>query len=200
MILNRSFLVQIPFIQNINTYIFADKISPDLAMELPRPSPLNFQAQDFSSCVLFLCLVSWEGSQVTGWYLPLRFWFTLPFILAHNIDWNKAPRTCLGNCGNRCKFTPNLSALTAVTPMHEQSWGFSADKGVPAFKAKANSKFPQGRHFPLQEALQDPREQGILWVLELFQAPDSLQLPTINILKQLSALSAPRTFGTTNTL
>lgn len=96
MILNRSFLVQIPFIQNINTYIFADKISPDMAVELPRPPPVHFQAQHFSSCALFLCLVSWEGSQVTGWYPPPWFWFTLPFILAHNIDWNKAPRTYLG--------------------------------------------------------------------------------------------------------
>lgn len=53
--------MQIPFIQNINTYIFADKISPDLAMELHRhfrPSPLHFQAQDLSSRALFLCLVS----------------------------------------------------------------------------------------------------------------------------------------------
>lgn len=37
--------------------------------------------------------------------------------------------------------------------MHEQTWGFRADKGVSVFKAKANSKFPQSRHFPLQEAL-----------------------------------------------
>lgn len=53
--------MQIPFIQNINTYIFADKISPDLAMVLHRhfrPSPLHFQVQDLSSCALFLCLVS----------------------------------------------------------------------------------------------------------------------------------------------
>lgn len=28
--------MQIPFIQNINTYIFADKTSPDLALELLR--------------------------------------------------------------------------------------------------------------------------------------------------------------------
>lgn len=100
MLLSRSFLMQIPFIQNINTYIFADKISPDLAMELYRhfrPSPLHFQVQDLSSCALFLCLVSWEGSQVSGWYLPpSRFWFTLQMILAHNIDRNVAPRTCLG--------------------------------------------------------------------------------------------------------
>lgn len=161
MILNKNFLMPIPFIQNINTYIFADKTSPDLAMELLRqfrPSPLHFQAQDLSSCALFLCLVSWEGSQVTGWYLPPQFWFTLQMVLAHNIDWNMASRTCPGNCGNRCKFTPNLSALTAVAPMHEQTWGFSADKGVPAFKAMANSMFPQSRCFPLQEALQDPRK------------------------------------------
>lgn len=56
----------------------------------------------------FLCLVSWEGSQVTGWYLPPWFWLSLQMILAHNIDCNMAPRTCLANCGNRCKFTPNL--------------------------------------------------------------------------------------------
>lgn len=161
MILNKNFLMPIPFIQNINTYIFADKTSPDLAMELLRqfrPSPLHFQAQDLSSCALFLCLVSWEGSQVTGWHLPPQFWFTLQMVIAHNIDWNMASRTCPGNCGNRCKFTPNLSALTAVAPMHEQTWGFSADKGVPAFKAMANSMFPQSRCFLLQEALQDPRE------------------------------------------
>lgn len=195
--------MQIPFIQNINTYIFADEISPDLAMELLRhfrPSPLHFQAQNLPSCALFLCLVSWEGSQVTGRYLPPRFWFTLQMVLAHNIDWNMASGTCPGNCGNRCKCTLNLSALTAMAPMHEQTWGFSAHKRVPSFKTMANFMFPQSRSFPLQEALQDPREQAILWVLELFQGPGSLQLPTINILKQLSALSALRTFGTTNTL
>lgn len=88
--------------------------------------------------------------------------------------------------GNRCKFTTNLSALTAVAPMHEQNWSPTAYKDVPAFKAMANPMFPQTKH---------SRIQAILWMLELFQAPDSLQLPTIIILKQLSALSAPRTCG-----
>lgn len=147
MILSRSFLTQIPFIQNINTYIFAYKISLDLAMELPRPSPLHFQSQDLSSCALFLCLVSWEGSQVTGWYLPPQFWFTLPLIVAHNIDWNKASRTCLENCGDRCKFTPTLSALTAVAPSMNRPRASVQTKVSLLSKTRLTPSFPRAGAF-----------------------------------------------------
>lgn len=86
--LKRSFLTWMPFIQNTDTYISAGSICPDLALKFHRhfsPSPLCFQAQDWSSCALLLCLVSWEVSQVSGWYLPpSRFRFTLQLILAHN--------------------------------------------------------------------------------------------------------------------
>lgn len=68
---------------------FAGRICPDLAMKFPkhfRPPPLCFQAQDLSSCALFLCLIYQERSQVTGWYVPPSwFWSTLQVILAHNI-------------------------------------------------------------------------------------------------------------------
>lgn len=111
MILSRSFLMQIPFIQNINTYIFADKISPDLAMELLwhfRPSPLQFQAQDLSSCALFLVL-SFLRRVPSNWMVSSSL-VSVPFANdtcpQHWLE--HGSKDMPGNCGNRCKFTPNL--------------------------------------------------------------------------------------------
>lgn len=121
MFLKTSFLTWMLFIQNTNAYFSAGSIYPDLSMEFHRhfkPSSLCFQAQDLSSCALFLCLVSWEGSQVTGWYPPPSwFWSAFQMTLAHNWDhWlEHGTKDMAGKLRKKYKFTPTSGHTTLAS-------------------------------------------------------------------------------------
>lgn len=211
MFLKTSFLTWMLFIQNTNAYFSAGSIYPDLSMEFHRhfkPSPLCFQAQDLSSCALFLCLVSWEGSQVTEWYPPPSwFWSSFQMTLAHNRDhWLEH-----GTKDMSGELRKQVQIHTHLRPHHTcqlSLWwlpcinraGDSLQICVPLLSVPQLAQCFLGtstllcrRHSTIQE-----REM-------IFENCSYFKLQTIrtinnDMLKQLSALSAPRTRGINSTL